>query len=155
MSNMIRRSIIGLGVFTLIFSLAAPSFAQGRYRGRRYSKAEVERMIKRVEERSDSFRKHVDESLDNGRLDGTRTEDRINEQVKELENAIDELRSEFDRRDDWLEVRENVVKVINQADDVNAIFRRRSLRAKVKAEWLLLKSDINRLAGIYNVRRLK
>lgn len=155
MSNIVRRSIIGLGVFTLVFSLVAPSFAQGRYRGRRYSKSDVERIIKRVEDRSDSFRKHVDDSLDNGRLDGTRAEDRINEQIKDLEKAIDELRNEFDRRDDWLDVREDVVKVINQADEVNAIFRNRSLRSKVEAEWLALKSDINRLAGIYNVRRLK
>lgn len=155
MSKLLARTIIGLGVFTLVFSLAAPSFAQGRYRGRHYSKAEVDRIIKRVETRSDSFRKHVDESLDNGVLDGTRAEDRINDQIKDLEKALDELRGEFDRRDNWLDVREDVVKVVNQADEVNAIFRSRSLRAKVEAEWLALKSDINRLAGIYNVRRLK
>jgi hypothetical protein len=155
MSKLLARSIIGLGIFTLVFSLAAVANAQGRHRGHRYSKSDVERIIKRVETRSDSFRKHVDDSLDNGVLDGTRAEDRINDQIKDLEKALDELRNEFDRHDDWLDVRENVVKVINQADEVNAIFRNRSLRAKVEAEWLALKSDINRLAGIYNVRRLK
>jgi hypothetical protein len=155
MRRLFVGAIIGFGVFTLVLAIAAPATAQGRYRGRHYSKAEVERIIKRVEDRSDTFKKHVDESLDRGVLDGTRAEDRINDQIKDFEKALDELRGEFDRRDNWLEVRENVVKVINEADDVNAIFRARSLRARVEAEWVALRSDINRLAGVYNVRRLK
>ena len=155
MRKLFPKTIIGFGILTLVLTMAAPGFAQGRYRGRNYSKAEVERIIKRVEDRSDSFKKHVDESLDRGVLDGTRAEDRINDKIKDLEKAIDELRNEFDRRDNWLDVRENVVKVINKADDVNATFRSRSLRSRVETEWLALKADINRLAGIYNVRRLK
>ena len=155
MRKIFAKPIIGFGIFTLVLTMAAPGFGQGRYRGRRFSKSDVERIIKRVEDNSDSFKKAVDKSLDRGTLDGTRAEDRINEQIKDLEKALDELRREFDKRDDWLEVRENVVKVINEADDVNAIFRSRSLRPAVEAGWLALKSDINRLAGIYNVRRLK
>jgi hypothetical protein len=155
MKKQIVGTVTGLGIFTLVLTLSAQGLAQGRHRGRHYTKAEVERTIKRVEDRSDSFKKHVDDSLDRGTLDGTRAEDRINDQIKDFEKALDELRGEFDRRDNWQEVRENVAKVVNEAEDVNAIFRSRSLRARVEAEWLALKADINRLAGVYNVRRLK
>jgi hypothetical protein len=142
-------------VVFMLMALSVSALAQGRHRGRFYTKADVDRIIKRVEERSDIFKKSVDESLDNGRLDGTEAEDRINDQIKDLESALDELRDEFDKRDKWLEVRENVVKVINEADEVNLIFRRRTLARRVEAEWITLRVDLNKLAGIYNVRLLK
>jgi hypothetical protein len=36
----------------------------------------------------------VDQRLDRSRLDDTKAEDRINRQVKQLEEALDELRSD-------------------------------------------------------------
>src|SRR5215470_9778297 len=87
-----------LGLFTL--SVVSAN-AQGRYRGKFYSKADVDRIIKRVETRSDEFKSLVDRYLDRSRLDDTKKEDRINEQVGELEKALDNLRSDFDRTDQW------------------------------------------------------
>jgi hypothetical protein len=130
-------------------------FAQGRYRGRTYTKADVDRIIRRVEDSSDALRKAVDNNLDRSRLDGTRTEDRINEQLKQLENALDELRSEFDRRDTWRETRREVEKVMRQSDEVNAIFRARRFHASVETQWRVVRADLNRLAGIYNLPLLR
>lgn len=140
-----------------LLSLCAPAFGQGRYRGRRYTKADVGRIIRRVEERSDAFRRVVDRSLDNGRLDGTEREDRINEQVKELENAIDGLRTDFDRRQTWAESREQVQRVLAEADEVNAIMNRRWARVhnNVRRQWTLVRNDLNRLAGVYNLPLLR
>jgi hypothetical protein len=148
-------------LFTLfaVIGLLAISFAtaqaQGRYRGKFYSKADVDRIIKRVEERSDAFRKAVDRHLDRSRLDDTNAEDRINRQVKQLEEALDELRSEFDRRDRWQETRVNVEKVMRQADEINALMRNTRFGSAIEREWGLLRSDLNRLAGIYNLRQLR
>ena len=133
------------------------SFAQGTGPGGRfYTKAEVEAIIKRVEERSDSFRKVVDRSLDKSAINGTNREDNINEQVKELENAIDKLRHDFDRANTWQETREQVQRVLNEADEVNVIVRRGRWRrgGVVKSEWALVRNDLNRLAGVYNLRLL-
>lgn len=120
------------------------------------TKADVERIIKRVEERSDDFRKVIDSSLDRSALDGTNREDNINQQVKELENAIDKLRSEFDRADTWAETRAQVQRVMNEADEVNAIVRRGRWRrgGPVRASWAHVRADLNRLAGVYNLRLL-
>jgi hypothetical protein len=130
--------------------------AQGTHRGQHYTKADVERIIKRVEDRSDNFRKVVDRSLDRSTLDGTNREDNINQQVKELENAIDTLRSDFDRAQTWEETRAQVQRVMNEADEVNAIVRRGRWRrgGPVKAAWAQVRVDLNRLAGVYNFRLL-
>ncbi|MGH9833444.1 MAG: hypothetical protein ACREBD_23795 [Blastocatellia bacterium] len=129
--------------------------AQGRYRGRSYSKADVDRIIKRVEERSDQFRKAVDRHLDRSRLDDTKAEDRINRQVKQLEEALDELRSEFDRQDRWQETRGNVQKVMRQSDEINVLMRNSRFGPAIENEWKLLRADLNRLAGIYNLPQLR
>jgi hypothetical protein len=138
--------------------LASATVAQGTGpRGNFYTKAEVEAVIKRVEERSDAFRKVVDRTLDRSTLDGTNREDNINQQVKELENAIDKLRSDFDRSNTWQETRGQVQQVLNEADEVNAIVRRGRWRrgGAVKSEWALVRNDLNRLAGVYDLRLLR
>ena len=137
--------------------LASVGAAQGTAGGRFYTKADVEYIIKRVEERSDSFRKVIDRSLDRSVLDGTNREDNINQQVKELENAIDKLRKEFDRAQTWQETRGQVQTVLNEADEVNAIVRRGRWRrgGPVKSEWSLVRNDLNRLAGVYDLPLLR
>ena len=61
-------------------------------RGRVYTKADVDRIIKRVEDRSDKFEKEFDRALDRSRLNNTRREDQLNDYAEDLEKATDELR---------------------------------------------------------------
>lgn len=151
--NKLAASLFGL--FALALILTAPVLAQGRYRGRSYSKADVERIIKRVEDRCDSFRKAIDRNLDRSRLDGTRREDNINDQVSDLEKATDELRREFDRHDNWRETRREVERVMREADEINALMKRARFNDNVEREWQLVKADLNKLAGIYELRLLR
>ena len=146
-----------LSLCTVILISFSATAAQGTGPGGRYyTTAEVEVIIKRVEERSDAFRKVIDQSLDHSALNGTNREDNINQQVKELENAIDKLRKDFDRSNTWQETREQVQRVLNEADEVNAIMRRGRWRrgGVVKSEWALVRSDLNKLFGVYNLRLL-
>ena len=139
------------------FVLPTVAAAQGTGPGGKfYTKADVERIIKRVEERSDEFRKVIDRSLDRSALNGTNREDNINQQIKELENAIDKLRKDFDRANTWQETRQQVQKVLDESDEVNTLMRRGRWRrgGVVKSEWALVRSDLNRLFGIYNLRLL-
>lgn len=156
MKRVYRTLSVAIATFGLLLVSSAETRAQGNHKGAHYTKADVERIIKRVEERSDAFRAVVDRSLDRSALDGTNREDNINQQIKELENAIDKLRHDFDRAQTWGESRGQVQKVMNEADEVNAIVRRGRWRrgGPVKSEWALVRADLNRLAGVYNLRLL-
>ena len=146
------------GVVTMIGLLSYPAAtveAQGRSYGRSYTRVDVDRVIRRAEDRSDVFRKTVDRNLDHSRLNGSRTEDRINAQVKQLEHALDDLRSEFNRRDRWTDTRVNVERVIRQSDEVNSIMRKNHFNPQVEREWDLLRSDLNTLANVYSLRTLR
>jgi hypothetical protein len=129
--------------------------AQGRARGRVYAKVDVERIIKRVEEQSGSFRKAVDRQLDHSRLNGTRREDRINAQVKQYDRSVDELRREFSRRDSWMETRGNVERVLREASDVNRIIREAEFGPRLEADWNQLRRELNTLADVYNLKPLR
>jgi hypothetical protein len=144
-----------LAIFGIFAIAAATADAQGRYRGRNFSKVDVNRIIQRVETRSDEFTATVDRFLDRSRLDGTRKEDRINEQVRELEQAIDGLRADFDRSDEWRETRRQVQAVLNQSDEINRIVRNNRFSPRIVSGWNLLRGDLNRLAGIYDLRLLR
>jgi len=153
--KLLSLKLATLGVLLVLGTLGEVR-SLGNYVAPDYTKADVERIIKRVEERSDEFRKVVDRSLDRSVLNGTNREDNINQQVKELENAIDTLRHDFDRANTWAETRSQVQRVINEADEVNAIVRRGRWKrgGPVKSEWALVRSDLNKLAAVYNLRLL-
>ena len=155
MKRVSQTLLVALALCSLLV-VAQDVRAQGTDRGRFYTKKDVDRIIKRVEDRSDAFRKVVDRTLDRSVLNGTNREDNINQQVKELENAIDKLKKDFKRANTWEETREQVQTVMNEADEVNGIVRRGRWRrgGAVKDEWALVRADLNKLAGVYNLRQL-
>ena len=150
-----KISTMIIAALILAGSILPAALAQGVTRGHFYSKGDVERIIKRVEDHSDTFKNVVDKYLDRSYLDGTRKEDNINEQVKQLEKAIDVMRDKFDRSDRWWETRSHVVDVLRQADDVNRIMHNNHFNFKIHAEWASLRYDLNTLAGVYELPKLK
>ena len=151
-----RTILVGMvGMVLVTGVLAEDTAAQARRRARPYARVDVERTIRRLEVRSDHFRETVDRQLDRSRLDGSRTEDRINDEIKDLENALDDLRDEFDRRDRFEESRRHVPRALSQSDEVNSLFRRRNLGRQAEREWAEIRADLNLLAAAYNLRPLR
>lgn len=141
--------------------LAAASPADAQWRADRRDdrrddrRVSVERLIRQVETRSDAFRRSVDRALDRSRLDGSRREDRINEEVKQFERAVDRLRDEFNRRDSRDETRRNVERVLREADEIGRAIRTSNLARTVDREWAVLRAELNTLADVYNLKPLR
>ena len=157
MKQSLGKSLIALSASLVLVGLLLPmqAEAQGRYRGKRYSKSDVDRIIKRVETNSDEFKDAFDKALDRSRLDGSSLEDQLNRQVKQFESELDDLRDEFDKHDSWWETRDNVQEVRRQADEVNRLMRNVRMGAGVEAKWIAVRVDLNKLLGIYNLPLLK
>jgi hypothetical protein len=145
--------MLGLSAVFLVLIMADFSNAQParKARGKKYTKADVGRVIKRVEERMDNFLDNFDKSLDNSNLDGTEREDRLMDKAKRLERATDELRREFDRRDAWIENKAEVRSCLNLATDINRTMKNRRFGAKTEGNWNRLRYELNTLAKIYNL----
>ncbi len=135
-----------------LFLLAGIASAQPRIaRGRVYTKGDVDRIIKRVEDSTDKFKKEFDRALDRSRLNNTNREDQLNEYAKDLEHATDELRSQFDRNDRWMDNKEQVRKCLSIATKINVAMRNRRLGPKVESRWNAVRYDLNTLAGVFNL----
>ncbi|MGB8509533.1 MAG: hypothetical protein WCD76_14195 [Pyrinomonadaceae bacterium] len=153
MMNPVRKIYVALAAACLLLTLAATTEAQRRPRA--YMKAEVNDIIRRVENRSDEFVRLFDSSLDRSRLDGTKREDRLNEHARNLERALDDLRREFDRRENYNQTKPEVSRALNVAEDINKVMRRRRMGGETERQWLLLRSELNALALVYNLRPLR
>jgi sugar-specific transcriptional regulator TrmB len=141
-----------LAVCAAVLLLAETGYSQRRIaRGKVYTKAEVEQVVNRLEERVDNFVKHYDKSLDRSRLDGTEREDWLMRRARDLESATDELRREFDRRDTWAENKAEVRRCLNVAEDINKNMKARRYSADTEAIWARVRYELNTLARIYNL----
>lgn len=135
----------------LLFCATTVSAQRRIARGKIYTKAEVERIIKRVEDRSDKFKSEFDKALDRSRLNNTNREDQLNQHARDLERATDELRREFDRRDAWIENKEEVRRCLSAASKISGALRNRRLGSKVESTWAALRFELNTLAQVYNL----
>jgi hypothetical protein len=144
------RFLLAFTAGLLLFASVAQ--AQPRIaRGRVYTKGDVDRIIKRVEDSTDKFKKEFDKALDRSRLNNTNREDQLNEYAKDLEHATDELRSQFDRNDRWIDNKEQVRKCLSIATKINVAMRNRRLGPKVESRWTAVRYDLNTLAGVFNL----
>ena len=150
-NNLLKICAVFMAMFTIML-LADTSDAQTR-RGRRIniSQQQMEQLLERIEERTDAFSNQLNKSLDRSRLDGGRTEDNITARARDLENATDELRREFDHNDSRGENRPEARKVLNSATVINRIMIRRNFSRQAETTWVRLRAELNTLARIYGL----
>ena len=147
---------IGLAAVLVVLTFADVSNAQRRResRGKMRSKAEVKNIINRVEDRVDNFVKNYDKSLDRSRLDGSSREDWLMKRAKDLESATDELAREFDRRDAWLENKDEVRRCLNIASDIDRNMRNYRYGSAAESNWARVRYELNTLADVYNLPKV-
>lgn len=139
--------------FAFSTSAAGQRYRTPRERG--YTRDEVNAVIRRVETRTDEFVRLFDRSLDRSRLDGTRREDNLNERARDLERATDDLRREFDRKESYFATRPEVARCLNLAGGIDNTLRRRRLGGQTERQWAMLRAELNELARVYNLPRVR
>ncbi len=148
--NLLRTLILGALVGTAAMLLPTDAQGQLRYQNR-YTKADVSRIISKLENSSDTFRRDFDRAMDNSNLNGTSAEDRYNNNVRDYENSLDRLRREFDRNNSWWETRNDVSNVIREAQTVNNMMNSISFRRNLERQWNNMRNDLNTLADTYDL----
>jgi hypothetical protein len=167
MRDRLQKSFTAVAAFSLLLMLASPSFAQwgrGSY-GSRYRATEVNRLLRQAENRSGQFAAMLDRTVERGRFEQTRRWDdrgtnievgRLNERARELERQLAVASRELDRTGDINAARSEVANALSVAQSINSAmrFRRAGSGNGMERQWMLLRSDLNRLARVYNLRQL-
>ena len=150
------KTFVALAAILMVLSFANESNAQRRResRGRLLTKAQVKQVINRVEDRVDNFVGKYDKSLDKSKLDGSSREDRLNKRARDLESATDELSREFQRRDAWIENKDEVRRCLNIASDIDRNLRNYRFGAATEGNWDRVRYELNTLADVYNLPKV-
>jgi hypothetical protein len=153
MKNIYRFSALSLlFCVAMAVTLFAPveADAQGRYASR-YSKRDVNNIVVRLEQSSNTFRTNFDRAMDNSNINGTQTETRFNNIVRDFEDSVDRLRRDFDRQDSWWQSRSQVQDMVRQASPVNTMMTTLAFRRNIENQWNRLRNDVNTLADTYDL----
>jgi hypothetical protein len=74
--------------------------------------------------------------------------------ARDLESATDELSREFDRRDAWVDNKEETRRCLNIATDIDRNMRRFNYTRAAEQNWANVRFELNTLADIYNLPKV-
>jgi DNA repair exonuclease SbcCD ATPase subunit len=142
-----KRAKHALAILAVI-SLACLSAAAQTGRPYRLTEQQIKNLLDRIEKGADRFRGSLKDALSDSRFDDTRSEDRINDFVKEFESATDRLEERFD---DDRSATGAVEEVLRRAASIDSFMIRHSLSSRAQTDWASLRSNLDELARAYNV----
>lgn len=161
-----RKKLIPTIIATALLALCLPvmASAQGNYdpwnrdrdyrRDRRddrygYNQRMLRDSIRRVKDRSDDFRDHLDSAIDRSRIDDTRREDRINDIAREFERAAHRLDDRFDNGRDLNRSSNEARRLLEIGARINQFMSRSRLNGRVQSDWAQIRQDLRVIANAY------
>jgi O-methyltransferase involved in polyketide biosynthesis len=143
-----KSSLIGLIFVITCLGTALSAEAQVVGQPYRLSDKEVERILQRIENQANNFRRSLDAALDRSRFNGTNREDDINSFIKNFDEQAKRLN---DRFDDNKSVAADVEAVLNSAAAIDQFMRRQPLSERAQNDWSTLRASLDDLAQAYSV----
>jgi hypothetical protein len=126
----------------------------GRGRGGRmsdYDRRRLRDLARRIEDRSQSFQRNLDRSLDRSRIDDTRREDNINELARDFRNAADRFRNVAGDNDDLYRSQDEAQQLLQLGSRVERVIGRVRLDSRTASDWSQIRADLRTVADIYRL----
>ncbi len=109
---------------------------------------DVQTIIRRLETRTDAYKREINLSLDRSVLNNTRSEETVVAYITDFENATDRLRQNFDAR---RSTSADVEEVLNRAYAIDSFMRDYRLTTNAENQWRLIRTDLDTLTKYYSV----
>lgn len=109
---------------------------------------DVQTIIRRLETRTDAYKREINLSLDRSVLNNTRSEETVVAYISDFENATDRLRQNFDAR---RSTSADVEEVLNRAYAIDSFMRDYRLTTNAENQWRLIRTDLDTLTKYYSV----
>lgn len=148
MKIMLKKTYFYLVIFAMTF-LAGADFNVSAQRPYRVTDRQVSTLLITLERDADIWNRDLNAAMDRSTYNGTRTEDEITNYVRDFENATDRLRQRFDAN---TSVSADVEEVLTRAAYIDRFMTQYSLNTRVTSGWTRVRSNLDQLAGYYNVR---
>ena len=142
-NKIIRTIILSIAFVAANVCVSSAVLAQRVYRESDFN---MRNLIRRIETRSDTFNRTLENALDRSPLNGTAREDEINRLVTDFELTTDQLRTRFEARQS---TRADAQAVLERAAQINNFLLNNRLDFRVEQDWRLLRTDLEQLARAY------
>ncbi len=109
---------------------------------------DVQTLIRRLETRTDAYKREINFALDRSVLNNTRSEETVVAYITDFENATDKLRQNFDAR---RSTSADVEEVLNRAYAIDSFMRDYRLTTNAENQWRLIRTDLDTLTNYYSV----
>ena len=107
----------------------------------------VRTLLASLESRTDTYKRAMNTALDRSVLNGTRSENAIQNYITEFENSTDKLKQDFEA---GRSTREEAQEVLDRAYYIDSFMRDYRLMASAEQQWRLVRSDLDTLNKYYS-----
>ncbi|HZG54298.1 MAG TPA: hypothetical protein VEZ40_19510, partial [Pyrinomonadaceae bacterium] len=151
------RQIISAWMVLAMLSISIGVQAQTTRRRPAYrnNTMQTRQLLTRLETNAERFRLSLSQSLDQGRLDGTRREDNITNVLDDFNHIVDHVRERYDAQQ---LVTADVEALLARASRLDRFItnqtnnrRGNTVSARAQSDWASLRIDLDQLARMYNV----
>jgi hypothetical protein len=160
----LKFSILAAAILALSLPAAAVAqwggYPQDRYpdnrnNGRygRYDERALRDSVHRLDRLSKDFERDIDRSLDRSRSNGTRQEDRINDQVHQFRDAVGDLKSHVGNGRDLNRSTDEARRVLQAGQELDRFASRaRWSDGRVASEWSQIQQELQFIGDAYGFR---
>src|SRR6266498_5950414 len=141
--NLIKLSFVS--ALVLLIGLLGSAAAQSAYR---LSEKEMKELLSRIDKQAETFRGSLKSALNHSQLDHTKSEDRINDFVKDFEHATERLKDHYNDKSSASSDAEHVLREAARIDD---FMERHHLSPRAESDWAALRQNLDALAEAYGV----
>ena len=146
---MVQRIKLLVFVLGLTLGVGVPfSISTQAQSPHRITKNELKSLLTRIEHAAERFRGSLDSALDRSDINGSKTEDEINNYLKGFEKATDHLESRFSENNS---AASDVEAVLQRAGEIDRFMSSHNLTARAQEDWALMRGQLDQLAAAYNV----
>lgn len=115
----------------------------------------ISRVIADCEGRTNEFKRSLRMALDRSSLNNTRREDELNRDASRLEQAMNRVRESWNFEHNPSRTRRSVGDAVAVGQDINRTMIRRRLHPDVQRQWDIVRSELNRLAEVFELPRIR
>jgi len=117
-----------------------------------YDRRALRDTARRIDSRSRDLQRDVDRLLDNSRVNGTRREDHINDDVRNFRNAAARFRDSAGNGNNMSRSADEARQLLDLAAHVSTYLRRFRLDSRTANDWAQIRNDLRTVSDIYGLR---
>jgi hypothetical protein len=125
---------------------------RGRGSNRRYDERALRDSVHRLDRLAKDFENNMDRALDRSRSNGSRREDRINNQVHQFRDAAGDLKSRIGNGRDLSRSADEARRVLQEGQEVDRIARPRWFDGRLSSEWSQIERELRFISDVYGFR---